>query len=712
MVQRTKSNHANSSIHQHICPKNCNARMITNMEIRGSVEQENRNNPMICPIPTTPNTSAIDASSIHRNIYDEGVQIFTHPIDTNLLTCNRTVLEASALFNLGVARSRMGCDKDAGLYFQRALNGMNNINHCDHLPKFMILHNIGLSSLRSENLIGALSAYSRALRDLFHIIESQDCKQTNDTAKASLDIFIAATFNCMGVVKYKIYCKRKVCLESDTVLFLDETLLDAEFLLTESLNRRAALAGDHLCHESATTLNNLARCKFERGEYTDALTMYNNAHKSRLNILGRDHPDVAATLFNIAQTNAALSNTTEAIAYYEQYISLSVPRLGANHPDIANVYLVLGNLHNDDNNKLCALRNFMKALIAYTNVSGTRADASVAIALNRVGNALFEEHRKDAALDIYRQELITERALYPPTDHRISVTILNIAQIHLSRHNFEEALPLYYEALVMNCASNGTFSEPVANIKTIIASILERQGSPSLAINQLTEALEIRKDVHGSEHALVSSTLNSIGLVHYQNGEFKSALDFFTKALDIRRECECSTRDLSAVLFNVARMQQVVGEYKTSILLYEEILYINNAALESKEHVEGGSSDELDSVSSYQSEIAIVLQQLGQIHQECENYSEALRVMEQAAQIYEENLQLIVRAPGFFRGLGDLYLDLGNVCKATEKYAIAMRFDEVYESVDLEEQGFGDFVIEKYYIADRIRRMYVCAAAA
>ena len=658
-------------------------------------------------------SSTGSSSVLHSkmNEYDEGVQLFIYQIDTAFLPCNRVVLEASKLFNLGVTHSHMGRDKEAELYFQRALSGMGTINHCDHLPKFAILHNIGFSSLRSENFIDALSAYYKAIQDLYNVIEFQTYNQMVRTL-FSLNIYIAATLNCIGVVKYKMYCKRKA--KSDTVLFFDETLLEAEFLLTESLNKRAALvAGDHLCQESATTLNNLARCKFERGKYTETLIMYNNAYKTRVSILGRDHPDAAATLFNIAQTNAALSNTTEAIAYYEQYVSLSVPRLGANHPQIASVHLVIGNLHYDNDNTLCAIKNFVKAVTAYKFMSGTRADASVAAVLNRIGNALFEEHREDAALDIYRQELITERALYPPTDQRISVTLLNIAQIHLSRRNFEEALPLYYEALVMNCASNGTFSEPVANIKTIIASILERQGSPSLAINQLTEALEIRKDVHGSEHALVSSTLNSIGLVHYQKGEFKSALDFFTKALDIRRECECSsTRDLSAVLFNVARMQQVVGEYKTSILLYEEILYINNAALESKEHVEGGSSDALDSVSSYQSEIAIVLQQLGQIHQECDNYSEALRVMEQAAQIYDENFQLIVRASCFFRGLGDLYLDLGNVFKATEKYAIAMRFDEVYESVDLEEQGFGDFVIEKYYIADRITRMYVCAAAA
>eukprot|EP01083_Nonionella_stella_P062744 163145_1 len=139
-------------------------------------------------------------------------------------------------------------------------------------------------------------------------------------------------------------------------------------------------------------------------------------------------------------------------------------------------------------------------------------------------------------------------------------------------------------------------------------------------MDHLTESLEIRRDVHGCDHFLISSTLNSIGLILYQIGKFKFALDAFLEAIRIRTECKSSSHgDVANVLFNAARVYQITGEHEESIALYEQVIHINHINLEFGSSSSSINSDTLseERASMYcHRDIAIALQQIGEIHQD------------------------------------------------------------------------------------------------
>jgi tetratricopeptide (TPR) repeat protein len=70
----------------------------------------------------------------------------------------------------------------------------------------------------------------------------------------------------------------------------------------EALAIRQAILGDEH-RDVATTLNNIGRVHYMKGEYDKALTLYNEALAIRRKLLGHDHLDVAATVYNAGQTH-------------------------------------------------------------------------------------------------------------------------------------------------------------------------------------------------------------------------------------------------------------------------------------------------------------------------------------------------------------------------------------------------------------------------
>ena len=53
----------------------------------------------------------------------------------------------------------------------------------------------------------------------------------------------------------------------------------------------------------------------------------------------------------------------------------------------------------------------------------------------------------------------------------------------------------------------------------------------------LTEALTIRKDIHGEQHEAVATVLQELGDLMDDLGEYETAMTHFIEALEIRRDC-------------------------------------------------------------------------------------------------------------------------------------------------------------------------------
>ncbi|CAF1184274.1 unnamed protein product [Didymodactylos carnosus] len=97
----------------------------------------------------------------------------------------------------------------------------------------------------------------------------------------------------------------------------------------------------------ATTYNNIGGVYNEMRDYSKALTYYERALELKLKTLDPNHPDVAAAYNNIGGVCDDMGDYSKALTYYEQALELELKTLGSNHPDVAAAYINIGRLYND-----------------------------------------------------------------------------------------------------------------------------------------------------------------------------------------------------------------------------------------------------------------------------------------------------------------------------------------------------------------------------
>lgn len=251
-----------------------------------------------------------------RGEYDEGMHTFSSPCPLEPQACpSMHAATATILFNLGQLHLRVGQLDEALSAFFRALQISQWSGDGAHdkpepgsgVSSMAILHNVGHVQYRLGHYEEALRTYAKAL----HLGRASFGKSSHKLLE------VAATFNCLGVLYFHL-----PKAETDK----------AKELYLESLSiRRSVLGQDCETVEIATTLNNIGRIHYMRGEYAQALRLYKEALRMRKRILGDDHLDVAAVTYNLGQTYHQMSELDVAMEYYHEFLVIARQRLGPHH---------------------------------------------------------------------------------------------------------------------------------------------------------------------------------------------------------------------------------------------------------------------------------------------------------------------------------------------------------------------------------------------
>jgi tetratricopeptide (TPR) repeat protein len=119
-----------------------------------------------------------------------------------------------------------------------------------------------------------------------------------------------------------------------------------------------------------------------------------------------------------------------------------------------------------------------------------------------------------------------------------------------------------------------------------IAVSLMRQGTAFFAVENYDGALqsfEIALEMCPAEDAIRAKILNNMGVVHYQQQQYVTALKSFTSALVIQRQWldgpvrrEPMVYDASVTLGNMGKVYLRNGDYDLSYFVYEEACLVGN----------------------------------------------------------------------------------------------------------------------------------------
>ena len=155
----------------------------------------------------------------------------------------------------------------------------------------------------------------------------------------------------------------------------------------------------------------------------------------------------------------------------------------------------------------------------------------------------------------------------------------------------------------------------------VAASKYYQDGNYPKALEFYTKALNIREKVLGKDHPSTANSYNSIGSVYYRMGDYTKALDFYTKALNTREKV------LGKDHPNTASSYNSIGSVYYRMGDYTKTLDFDTKALNIQEKVLG--KDHPDTVISYNN--------IGYVYNKMGDYLKAYSYSKKAYYVFKLN---------------------------------------------------------------------------
>ncbi|XP_046855133.1 uncharacterized protein LOC124448164 [Xenia sp. Carnegie-2017] len=197
----------------------------------------------------------------------------------------------------------------------------------------------------------------------------------------------------------------------------------------------------------------------------------------------------------------------------------------------------------------------------------------------------------------------------------------------------------------------------VATSLNNLGNVYSDTGNFDKAIEFHEKALEIRKQSLGPNHVDVAWSINNLGNVYKDTGNYDKAVEFHEKALEIRKQSLGPNHvDVATSLNNLGNVYSYTGNYDKAIEFHEKALEIRKQSL-GPNHVDVAGS----------------LNNLGNVYKDTGNYDKAVEFHKKALGIRKQSLgPNHVDVAGSLNNLGNVYNNTGNYDKAIEFHEKAL----------------------------------------
>jgi tetratricopeptide (TPR) repeat protein len=167
----------------------------------------------------------------------------------------------------------------------------------------------------------------------------------------------------------------------------------------------------------------------------------------------------------------------------------------------------------------------------------------------------------------------------PGLEHATSLN--NLAKVMLDQRRFEEALPLFRDALTAYQASQYIDLVTIATLLNNIGDCLVATGNLQEAESSILGSLSQRAEQLGERHPYVAISHTSLARLHLANGRYSDAIHHSNLAIDILTSSSCGTdhiRTAQAIQVKAEAMR-CMGDTDTSSALFREVLRIRSEFL-------------------------------------------------------------------------------------------------------------------------------------
>ncbi len=320
-----------------------------------------------------------------------------------------------------------------------------------------------------------------------------------------------------------------------------------------ALNQSAIFKNSCLKYKANTIYRNGLRC-YRQSDYTKALDYYNQSLKAREEI--GDKNGISYSLNSTGLIYATLGDYKKALDYYNKSLKISTEldnkgRISTTLYNIGIVYYNQGDIPK-------ALEYYNKSL----KIDEELGDKSgISFSLNTIGVIYYNQGDIPRSLEYFNRSL---RILEELGDKKgISNALINFGMLYSEQDDVPKALEYYNKSLKIleEIGDKSGISLTLNNIGIVYSD----QASEAMLRNDniandslLKKALEynnrslkIREEI--GDKSGVSASLNSMGLIYSNKGDYSEALEYFSRSLKINEELG-EKSGISASLNNLGKI--------------------------------------------------------------------------------------------------------------------------------------------------------------
>jgi eukaryotic-like serine/threonine-protein kinase len=347
-------------------------------------------------------------------------------------------------------------------------------------------------------------------------------------------------------------------------------------LAERALTLRRELLGDEHPYVAAS-LSNLAEVLRLRGDFVGAEAHHRQALALRRTLFGDEHPEVAASLNYLGEVRRHRGDFTGAEAFHREALALRRRLLGDEHAAVATSLNDLAEARRQQGDHEGAAAHHREALAMRQRLFGDE-HPMVAASLTNLGLALGQKGDEEGAEAYHRQGLALWRKLLGE-EHPAVAGSLNALAIALERRGDLEGAEAYHrQALEMRRRLLGEDHPSVAGSLYNLGIVLRQNDDLTGAETHFRQALSLWRSLLGDNHPSVAATLNRLGAVLREQGELTGAEAYLSEALETRRRLQ-DPRGIAETLENLGLLYRDRGEYEAALSYLRAAMDMRGRAL-------------------------------------------------------------------------------------------------------------------------------------
>jgi len=284
----------------------------------------------------------------------------------------------------------------------------------------------------------------------------------------------------------------------------------------------------------AAQLSKKGDLMWDRGEYSEALPLYEEALIVCRQAVGENDPNTGMVLGNLARCHTTLGDISKALPLYERAVGVFEKNPG---PKSANLALALNNI----GSCYYLLGDAEKAIPVLERSLKIREKAFGSLhpetleALSNIAYCHWSVGEYSKALKMFERVLAAREARLGAHNLTTSDSLVGVADCYFGLGMYEKALPYYQRALDSRQEALGARHPVISASLQNVANCYAELGNYAEAISFAKRALRIQEDSLGVENPITVGCIDDLAIMSYRSGDLDGARLYADRAVEAKQ---------------------------------------------------------------------------------------------------------------------------------------------------------------------------------